>query len=233
MAVKSKMASFVAVLFTMASYVAVLFTVGLAETAFLAPYKPTATAATHPTRIFTTAPQASANGFSVAAVGVAGMAMAMAGAAATGQARRAKTSQQKVMVPLRARGGDDPSMKVAYVFATNMSSTFKLAQMILPQLESGKHGAQVAGMMFFDDNIFCLKKGDPVGERLAKVAKENGILLMACDQCAIRRNLANGTMEQCGSGEVTPKDLCDGVMVGCFPQLYGALENAGAQVISL
>ena len=43
-------------------------------------------------------------------------------------------------------------MKVAYVFTTNMASTFKLATMILPQLEAGNHGAEVVGMMFFDDN---------------------------------------------------------------------------------
>ena len=100
-------------------------------------------------------------------------------------------------------------MQVAYVFATSMSSTFKLATMILPQLENGNHGAQVAGMMFFDDNILFLKKGDPVGERLAKVAKEEGILLMICDQCAVRRGCAEGTFEQCGSGEVKAKGMCD------------------------
>lgn len=125
-------------------------------------------------------------------------------------------------------------MNVAYVFTTNMASTFKLATMILPQLEAGNHGANVAGMMFFDDNIFCLRKGDPVGERLAKVAKEQGMLLMVCDQCAVRRGLADGTFEQCGSGEVKAKGLVDGVVAGCFPQLYGAL-GAGPpdQVISL
>lgn len=125
-------------------------------------------------------------------------------------------------------------MNVAYVFTTNMASTFKLATMILPQLEAGTHGANVAGMMFFDDNIFCLRKGDPVGERLAKVAKEKGMLLMVCDQCAVRRGLADGTFEQCGSGEVKAKGLVDGVVAGCFPQLYEAL-GAGPpdQVISL
>ena len=39
-------------------------------------------------------------------------------------------------------------MKVAYVFATDMASTFKLNTMILPQLEAGDHGAEVAGMFF-------------------------------------------------------------------------------------
>lgn len=125
-------------------------------------------------------------------------------------------------------------MKVAYVFTTNMASTFKLATMILPQLEDGNHGAEVIGMMFFDDNIFCLREGDPVGERLAKVAKEQNILLMVCDQCAVRRDLADGTFVQCGSGEVTAKGLVDGVVAGCFPQLYSALGgNPPDQVISL
>ncbi len=125
-------------------------------------------------------------------------------------------------------------MKVAYVFATNMASTFKLNTMILPQLETGNHGAEVVGMMFFDDNLYTLRSGDPFGERLAKVAREKGILLMACDQCAVRRGLADGAFEQCGSGEVRPKGLVEGVLVGCFPQLYAALSGvAGVQVISL
>jgi len=42
-------------------------------------------------------------------------------------------------------------VKVAYVFATDMSATYKLGKMILPQLEQGVHGAQVVGMFFFDD----------------------------------------------------------------------------------
>ena len=42
-------------------------------------------------------------------------------------------------------------MKIAYVFATNMATTFKLSTMILPQMEQGIHGVQVIGMMFFDD----------------------------------------------------------------------------------
>ncbi|MEM1163007.1 MAG: SaoD/DsrE family protein [Pseudomonadota bacterium] len=125
-------------------------------------------------------------------------------------------------------------MKIAYVFATDMASTYKLATMILPQLESGTHGVEVVGMFFFDDNVFALRKGDPVGERLAKVAAENNILLMLCDQCALRRNLAEGEFDQCGTGAVTPKDVVDGVHVGCFPQLYTAFAPANPdQVITL
>jgi hypothetical protein len=117
-------------------------------------------------------------------------------------------------------------MKVAYVFATNNAATFTLGTMILPQLETGNHGADVVGMMFFDDNVFCLRQGDPVGERLAKIAEEKGILLMVCDQCALRRNLAEGTPDMCGSGLVTAKGLVKGVVAGCFPQLYGALAGS-------
>lgn len=69
----------------------------------------------------------------------------------------------------------------------------------------------------------CGCAGDPIGERLAKVARERGILLMMCDQCAVRRNLAEGTLEQCGKGEVTAKGTVEGVAAGCFPQLYQAL----------
>ena len=125
-------------------------------------------------------------------------------------------------------------MRVAYVFTTNMSSTFKLGTMILPQLEAGNHGAEVVGMMFFDDNIFCVRQGDPIGERLGKVASEEGMLLMVCDQCAVRRNLAEGDFSQCGTGEVKAKGLVEGVVAGCFPQLYEALAGAKVdQVISL
>ncbi|MXX36544.1 MAG: DsrE family protein, partial [Gemmatimonadetes bacterium] len=106
--------------------------------------------------------------------------------------------------------------------------------MILPQLEGGYHGTEVVGMFFFDDNTFVLRSGDPVGERLSKVARERGILLMMCDQCAVRRNLAEGTLEQCGKGEVTAKGTVEGVTAGCFPQLYDALGgNPPDQVITL
>ena len=88
--------------------------------------------------------------------------------------------------------------------------------------------------MFFDDNIFALRKNDPVGERLAQIAKEQNILLMVCDQCAVRRNLAEGTLEQCGTGQVKAAGLVDGVIAGCFPQLYEALAgNMPDQVITL
>ncbi len=106
--------------------------------------------------------------------------------------------------------------------------------MILPQLERGDHRAQVVGMMFFDDNLFCLRAGDPVGERLAVIAKQNSILLMVCDQCAVRRGLAEGTFDECGTGSVKAKGMVAGVVCGCFPQFYDALADAKPdQVITL
>ena len=125
-------------------------------------------------------------------------------------------------------------MKVAYVFRSDMASTYQLSTMILPQLEEGYHGATVVGMFFFDDNTYVLREGDPVGERLAKIAKEQNILLMMCDQCALRRSLAEGTFEQCGKGQVVAKDTVEGVVAGCFPQLYAALgQNPPDQIITI
>jgi DsrE/DsrF-like family len=133
-------------------------------------------------------------------------------------------------------------MKVAYVFTSPRAASYKLAQMILPQLEAGTHGVDVVGMFFFDDNVWALRKGDPVGERLAKVAQQKGILLMMCDMCALERNLAEGQPRWCdasGHGRVQPadckvRDTVANVQVGCFPDLYKALGgNPPDQVISL
>ena len=121
-------------------------------------------------------------------------------------------------------------MKVAYVFATSgHTASYKLGKMILPQLEAGNHGVEVIGMMFFDDNNYVLRQGDPIGERLSKVAAEQGILLMMCDQCALERGLAEGEAGNCKtSGTVA------GVHVGCFPDLYGALAgNPPDHIITL
>ena len=133
-------------------------------------------------------------------------------------------------------------MKVAYIFATNMASTFKLSTMILPQLEAGNHGADVVGMFFFDDNIFVLRNGDPIGERLSALAKNTGMLLMMGDVCALERNLAQGEPRWCdreGKGRNEPGEIrtigtVEGVQVGCFPDLYSALaDNLPDQVITL
>lgn len=134
-------------------------------------------------------------------------------------------------------------MKVAYVFNTPRSASYKLGQMILPQLEAGIHGAEVIGMFFFDDNTFVLRKGDPIGERLSAVAKQTGMLLAVCDMCALERNLAEGEPRWCDPltgagrtqpGECLPTNLIDGVMPACFPDLYAAFgENPPDHIISL
>lgn len=133
-------------------------------------------------------------------------------------------------------------MKVAYVFTSPRASSYKLGQMILPQLEAGTHGVEVVGMFFFDDNVWALRAGDPVGERLAKQAEQNGMLLMMCDMCSLERGLATGEPRWCspdGTGRTEPGGciVCDtvaGVQVGCFPDLYAALSgNMPDQVISL
>jgi hypothetical protein len=133
-------------------------------------------------------------------------------------------------------------MKVAYVFTSPRAASYKLGRMILPQLEAGTHGVEVVGMFFFDDNTFVLRQGDPIGERLAKVAAEKGMLLMMCDMCALERGLAAGEPRWCdagGMGRTEPGechvvDTVTGVQVGCFPDLYAALAgNMPDQVITL
>ena len=121
-------------------------------------------------------------------------------------------------------------MKVAYVFSTSgHTASYKLGKMILPQLEQDTHGVEVVGMFFFDDNTYVLREGDPIGERLAKVAAEQNILLMLCDQCALERGLAEGV-----PGDCRPMSTVAGVQVGCFPDLYAALSgNPPDQVITL
>src|SRR5437868_14030523 len=99
-------------------------------------------------------------------------------------------------------------MKVAYIFATSgHTASYKLGKMILPQLEEGRHGVEVVGMFFFDDNTYVLRKGDAIGERVGKVAREQGMLLMLCDQCATERGLAT----QKSDGGYEPRDVVEGV----------------------
>lgn len=112
-------------------------------------------------------------------------------------------------------------MKVAYLFATSRHSvSYVLAKMVLPQLEEGRHGADVVGMFFFEDNNYVLVDGNPIGARLVEVARRTGMLLMACDQCCYEREIAD--------------KLFEGVPIGCFPDLYAALGgNPPDQVITL
>ncbi len=67
---------------------------------------------------------------------------------------------------------------------------------------------------------YVLRAGDPVGERLGRVAAERGMLLMLCDQCALERGLAEGEI-----GAAVAMGTVDGVSVGCFPDLYAALAG--------
>ena len=79
-------------------------------------------------------------------------------------------------------------MRVAYVFSSSGQTVdYVLGDMILPQLEHGDHGVDVAGMFFFHDNTYALRAGDPLGERLTAVASEQDILLMLCDRSEERR----------------------------------------------
>ncbi|KAF0207132.1 MAG: DsrE-related protein SaoD [Actinomycetota bacterium] len=110
-------------------------------------------------------------------------------------------------------------MKVAYVFATTTSQKI-LDTMIIPQMEEGRHGVDVLGMFFFVDNTFFLLDGTETGRKLQALQEKTGMLLMACDQCAYERHIAD--------------KLIPGAGIGCFPDLYAALGPAAPdQVITL
>lgn len=137
-------------------------------------------------------------------------------------------------------------MKVAYIFNTSgHTADYKLGRMILPQLEAGTHGAEVVGMFFFDDNAYILRKGDPLGERLAKVAKAQNIWLGVCDMCALDRDLAEGEPVWCtpdrnvgrkapAAEKIKLKNAIEGLHVGCFPDVFKALAgNPPDYIISI
>jgi hypothetical protein len=109
-------------------------------------------------------------------------------------------------------------MKVAYLFTSTLSH--KVLNMMIPQIENERHGVDVVGMMFFVDNAFFLTKGDAIGERLHQLQEKTGMLLMACDMCAYEREIN--------------KKLIDSAKIGCFPDLYKAIIEAGGvdQVIT-
>ena len=110
-------------------------------------------------------------------------------------------------------------MKVAYLFESVHAREI-LEYMIIPQMESGSHGADVVGMMFFFDNTFMLVEGHNIGKRLSALAEKTGMLLMGCDRCCYQREIENKLISPAG--------------IGCFPNVYAALGSVGAdQVITL
>lgn len=110
-------------------------------------------------------------------------------------------------------------MRVAYVFESLYAREI-LENMIIPQLEKGNHGAEVAGMMFFFDNTYMLHKDCDIAKRLAAISEKTGMLLMACDRCCYQREIDDKLINPAG--------------IGCFPNLYAALGGANIdQVITL
>ena len=107
-------------------------------------------------------------------------------------------------------------MKVAYIFESSNACRI-LETMIIPQLEEKRHGVDVVGMFFFFDNTFFIMKGVSTAERLAKLSKQTGMLLMGCDQCCYERHIAD--------------KLVEGAKIGCFPDLYKALLPAAPNLV--
>lgn len=110
-------------------------------------------------------------------------------------------------------------MKVAYVLSSSESRRI-LRDMVIPQMEAGEHVAEVVGMFFVFDNTFMLLENTDLGHRLQKLHEETGMILLACDQCVLEREIED--------------KLISGADIGCFPVLYGCLANVELdQVITL
>ncbi|MCI2413924.1 MAG: sulfur reduction protein DsrE [Candidatus Aramenus sp.] len=108
--------------------------------------------------------------------------------------------------------------RVAYIVESPLGN-YILGQMIVPQLEEGRHYVEVKGMFFIDNNVYLLMKGNPLAERLGKLSREKGIYLQACDQCTYMRNLAD--------------KLIDEAKIGCFPDFYKAVIDEIDLVITI
>ena len=92
-------------------------------------------------------------------------------------------------------------MRVAYLFESEHAREI-LETMIIPQLEEGRHGVEVAGMMFFFDNTYMLVEGSDIGARLQAISEKTGMLLMACDQ--LLRFGGNAQRQQRSQRETAP-----------------------------
>ena len=107
-------------------------------------------------------------------------------------------------------------MKVVYVFQSEKSYLI-LENMIIPQLEIGEHGVEVAGMFFFHDCVYFFIPEHPIGEKLTRIASKHGFFLICCDYCCEERGIANR--------------LYPGVEIACFPDLYKKVKQAGVQQV--
>ena len=65
-------------------------------------------------------------------------------------------------------------MKVAYLLESVYAREI-LENMIIPQLEEDRHGAEVAGMMFFFDNAYMLVEGSDIAAIADKLIAPAGI----------------------------------------------------------
>lgn len=70
------------------------------------------------------------------------------------------------------------------------------------------------------DNTYLLLDNTDLGERLQKLHEETGMIILACDQCVLEREIQD--------------KLIPGAAIGCFPVLYTSLNSVDLdQVITL
>ena len=108
--------------------------------------------------------------------------------------------------------------RVAYIVESSLGS-YILNSMIVPQLEEDRHGVEVVGMFFIHDNVYLLMEGNPIAERLARLSRQKGIYLQACDQCVYMRNIADRIIKE--------------AKIGCFPDFYANVVDKADLIITI
>jgi hypothetical protein len=110
-------------------------------------------------------------------------------------------------------------MKVAYVVPTR-DSVRRLADSILPEIESGIHCGDVKAILLFDQRNPILRKGHCASERLSRVAEAKGISVFACSHCDGDSEMECAGEVCCTSGATDPDHCASAVQCGCWDAFY-------------
>jgi hypothetical protein len=129
-------------------------------------------------------------------------------------------------------------MKAAYIFLSPGLGIRHLANKILPQLESGRHGLDVVALCFFDENACVLEPEHPIFDRLEKVSKERNILLLMAEKTDLIRkvnDLTDKDQLRLKPTECAVTIVSGSEQIACFPTLYAALgaDNRPDHILSL
>ncbi|MGF7079651.1 hypothetical protein [Mucilaginibacter sp. UYCu711] len=116
--------------------------------------------------------------------------------------------------------------RVVYVILSARAGMDRLVYNILPELETGMHHFEVAGICLFDENAQLLNSNESVGRRLVKLSDDRDITLMIAEKkdmtgCTVSSSATLGK-------RLTPVEcpvitVAGGEHLACFPDIYAAI----------